>query len=76
VQPVWRKVYGYRFVRAAFLQTYAGRFRLHRALTKQHGGVVINIGTPLVNHGLGGVPITAQMVSKGIIHPLTIQLAA
>ena len=45
-------------------------------MLKQHDGVVINIGTPLVNHGLGGVPITAQMVSKGAIHALTIQLAA
>jgi len=45
-------------------------------MLKQHGGVVINIGTPLVNHGLSGVPITAQMASKGAIHALTIQLAA
>jgi NAD(P)-dependent dehydrogenase (short-subunit alcohol dehydrogenase family) len=45
-------------------------------MLKQHDGVVINIGTPLVNHALGGVPITAQMASKGAIHALTIQLAA
>lgn len=45
-------------------------------MLKQHNGVVINIGTPLVNHGLGGVPITAQMASKGAIHALTVQLAA
>jgi len=45
-------------------------------MLRQHNGVVINIGTPLVNHGLGGVPITAQMASKGAIHALTIQLAA
>lgn len=45
-------------------------------MLKQHDGVVINIGTPLVNHGLGGVPITAQMASKGAIHALTIQLAS
>lgn len=45
-------------------------------MLKQHDGVVINIGTPLVNHGLAGVPITAQMASKGAIHALTIQLAA
>jgi len=44
-------------------------------MQKQHGGVVINIGTPLVNHALAGVPITAQMASKGAIHALTIQLA-
>ena len=45
-------------------------------MLRQHDGVVINIGTPLVNHALGGVPITAQMASKGAIHALTIQLAA
>ena len=44
-------------------------------MQKQHDGVVINIGTPLVNHALAGVPITAQMASKGAIHALTIQLA-
>lgn len=44
-------------------------------MQKQHNGAVINIGTPLVNHALAGVPITAQMVSKGAIHALTIQLA-
>jgi NAD(P)-dependent dehydrogenase (short-subunit alcohol dehydrogenase family) len=45
-------------------------------MLKQRGGVVINIGTPLVNHALGGVPISAQMASKGAVHALTLQLAA
>lgn len=45
-------------------------------MLKQHDGVVINIGTPLVYHGLGGVPITAPMASKAAIDSLTIQLAA
>jgi len=45
-------------------------------MIKQHDGIVINIGTPLVNHALAGVPITAQMASKGAIQALTIQLAA
>ncbi|CAM3544306.1 SDR family NAD(P)-dependent oxidoreductase [Flavobacterium chungbukense] len=45
-------------------------------MLKQKGGVVINIGTPLVNHGLGGWPATAPIASKGAIHALTIQLAA
>lgn len=45
-------------------------------MLKQHGGVVINIGTPLVDHALGGVPISAQMASKGAVHALTLQLAA
>lgn len=42
----------------------------------QQGGVVINIGTPLVYHGLGGMPATAPIASKGAIHALTVQLAA
>lgn len=45
-------------------------------MLKQHDGVVINIGTPLVHHALGGAPITAAMSSKGAIHSLTLQLAA
>lgn len=45
-------------------------------MLKQQGGVVINIGTPLVNYGLGGAPATAPISSKGAIHALTIQLAA
>lgn len=45
-------------------------------MLKQHDGVVINIGTPLVNHGLGGWPASAPIASKGAIHALTIQLAA
>ncbi len=45
-------------------------------MLKQQDGVVINIGTPLVNHGLGGWPASAAIASKGAIHALTIQLAA
>lgn len=45
-------------------------------MLKQKDGVVINIGTPLVNHGLGGWPASAPVASKGAIHALTIQLAA
>ena len=44
-------------------------------MLKQQDGVVINIGTPLVNHGLGGWPASAPVSSKGAIHALTIQLA-
>jgi len=45
-------------------------------MLKQRGGVVINIGTPLVGHALGGAPATAPIASKGAIHALTLQLAA
>jgi NAD(P)-dependent dehydrogenase (short-subunit alcohol dehydrogenase family) len=45
-------------------------------MLKQHNGVVINIGTPLVYHAFGGAPATAPISSKGAIHALTLQLAA
>lgn len=45
-------------------------------MLKQKDGVVINIGTPLVTHGLGGWPASAPVASKGAIHALTVQLAA
>ena len=45
-------------------------------MLKQHNGVVINIGTPLVSHALNGAPSTAPIASKGAIHSLTLQLAA
>jgi NAD(P)-dependent dehydrogenase (short-subunit alcohol dehydrogenase family) len=45
-------------------------------MLKQRDGVVINIGTPLVVHALGGAPSTAPVASKGAIHSLTLQLAA
>jgi len=45
-------------------------------MIKQHDGVIINIGTPLVNHAPGRGPSTAPLASKGAIHSLTLQLAA
>jgi NAD(P)-dependent dehydrogenase (short-subunit alcohol dehydrogenase family) len=65
-----------RFLNTNLKGTYFTTQAIIPQMLKQHDGVVINIGTPLVNHGLGGVPITAQMASKGAIHALTIQLAA
>ena len=40
------------------------------------GGAVINVGTVLVDHAIGGVPATAAVASKGANHALTGQLAA
>jgi NAD(P)-dependent dehydrogenase (short-subunit alcohol dehydrogenase family) len=45
-------------------------------MLKQHDGVVINLGAPLIMHGIVGVPMTAQMAAKAAVHALTIQLAA
>lgn len=40
------------------------------------GGSVVNVGTVLVDHAIGGVPATAPISSKGAIHALTRQLTA
>jgi NAD(P)-dependent dehydrogenase (short-subunit alcohol dehydrogenase family) len=65
-----------RFLNTNLKGTYFTTQAVIPQMLKQRDGVVINIGTPLVNHALGGVPITAQMASKGAIHALTLQLAA
>lgn len=64
-----------------FLDTnLKGTFFISQAILpqmlKQPGGVIINIGTPLVHHALGGAPSTAPIASKAAIHALTLQLAA
>jgi NAD(P)-dependent dehydrogenase (short-subunit alcohol dehydrogenase family) len=64
-----------RFLDTNLKGTYFTTQAVIPQMIKQHDGVVINIGTPLVNHALSGVPITAQMASKGAVHALTIQLA-
>jgi len=46
------------------------------AMQAQGGGAIINVGTVLVNHALGGFPASAAVASKGAIHALTFQLAA
>jgi len=50
-----------RFLNANLKGTFFTTQAIIPQMVKQHDGVVINIGTPLVNHGLAGVPITAQM---------------
>ena len=45
-------------------------------MLKQKKGSIINIGTVLVDHAIGGFPATAPLTSKGAIHALTRQLAA
>lgn len=45
-------------------------------MIKQNSGVIINIGTVLVDHAIGGFPATAPITSKGGVHALTKQLAA
>jgi NAD(P)-dependent dehydrogenase (short-subunit alcohol dehydrogenase family) len=65
-----------RFLNTNLKGTYFTTQAAIPQMLKQHDGVVINIGTPMVNHALGGLPATAPMASKGAIHSLTLQLAA
>ncbi|MBS7229490.1 SDR family oxidoreductase [Flavobacterium psychroterrae] len=65
-----------KFLTTNFKGTYFTTQSAISQMLKQKDGVVINIGTPLVNHGLGGWPASAPVSSKGAIHALTIQLAA
>ncbi len=45
-------------------------------MRKQDGGVIINVGTVLVDHSMAGLPDAAPLVSKGGIHALTTNLAS
>ena len=45
-------------------------------MIEQQNGSIINIGTVLVEHAIGGFPASAPLTSKGAIHSLTRQLAA
>lgn len=65
-----------KFLKTNLKGTYFTTQAVIPQMLKQKDGVVINIGTPLVNHGLGGWPASAPVSSKGAIHALTIQLAA
>jgi NAD(P)-dependent dehydrogenase (short-subunit alcohol dehydrogenase family) len=47
-----------------------------RQMLQQGEGAIINVGTVLVDHAIGGFPATAPISSKGGIHALTRQLAA
>ncbi len=46
------------------------------AMQAQGGGAIVNVGTVLTEHALGGFPATAPVASKGAINALTVQLAA
>ncbi len=46
------------------------------AMQAQGGGTIINVGTVLVDHAIGGFPASAAVASKGAVHALTLQLAA
>lgn len=60
-------------LRGTYLTTQA----IVRQMKRQgDGGTIINIGTVLVDHAIGGYPASAPLVSKGGVHALTNSLAA
>ncbi len=65
-----------RFLSINFKGTYFTSQAAIAAMQAQGGGAVINVGSVLVNHAIGGVPATAPISVKGAIHALTVQLAA
>ncbi|WAC14783.1 SDR family NAD(P)-dependent oxidoreductase [Dyadobacter pollutisoli] len=65
-----------RFLSINLKGTYFTSQAAIRQMLKQGEGSIINIGTVLVDHAIGGFPATAPIASKGGIHALTRQLAA
>jgi len=55
---------------------FASQAAIGQMLKQGEGGAIVNIGTVLVGHAIGGFPVTAALTSKGAIHTLTGQLAA
>ncbi|WP_298793026.1 SDR family oxidoreductase [uncultured Allomuricauda sp.] len=64
------------FWKINLLGTYFTSQAVVPQMIKQQEGSIINIGTVLVDHAIGGFPATAPLTSKGAIHALTRQLAA
>ncbi|WP_353719110.1 SDR family oxidoreductase [Dyadobacter sp. 676] len=65
-----------RFLGVNLKGTYFTSQATIRQMLRQGGGAIINIGTVLVDHAIGGFPASAPVASKGGIHALTKQLAA
>ncbi|MBK1896622.1 SDR family NAD(P)-dependent oxidoreductase [Chryseobacterium paridis] len=65
-----------RFLRTNLKGTFFTTQSVIPQMQKQKGGVIINIGSPLVYHAMAGSPSTAPISSKGAVHALTHQLAA
>lgn len=59
-------------LRGTYLTTQA----VVRRMKVQGGGAIVNIGTVLVDHAIGGFPASAPIVSKAGVHALTVSLAA
>ncbi|MBC7867912.1 MAG: SDR family oxidoreductase, partial [Gloeobacteraceae cyanobacterium ES-bin-316] len=64
-----------RFLGINLKGTYFTSQAAIKQMLKQGEGSIINIGSVLVDHAIGGFPATAPISSKGGIHALTRQLA-
>lgn len=60
-------------LRGTYLTTQAA---VKQMIQQGDGGAIVNIGTVLIDHAIGGFPASAPLVSKGGIHALTHSLAA
>ena len=56
--------------------TYLTTQAVVREMRSAGGGSIVNIGTVLIDHAVGGLPASAPLVSKGGVHALTKSLAA
>jgi NAD(P)-dependent dehydrogenase (short-subunit alcohol dehydrogenase family) len=65
-----------RFVDGNLKGTFRTTQAVVRQMLAQGTGSIVNIGTVLIDHAIGGFPATAPLVSKGGIHALTVNLAA
>lgn len=65
-----------RFFKTNVKGTYFTTQAAIRAMLLKNEGLIINIGTVLVDHAIAGFPATAPISSKGGVHALTKQLAA
>ena len=65
-----------KFLSISLKGTYFATQAAIPEMIKQGGGHVINIGTTLLDHALGGLPITAPMAAKGAVRAISAQLAA
>lgn len=65
-----------RFVDGNLKGTYRTAQAAVRQMLDQGAGCIVNVGTVLIDHAIGGFPATAPLVSKGGVHALTVNLAA
>ena len=56
--------------------TYLTTQAVVRTMKEHGGGNIVNIGTVLIDHAIGGFPASAPLVSKGGVHALTVSLSA